>query len=188
MSNIFRFKNFEIDQKNCAHKVGTDAMLLGAFLQANHNAKHALEIGTGTGVIALMLQLDPTLTNQEIKEILQETAREDSFTGPVPNITFGYGKLDALAALKKVSESLSTKEYMSNSLIKIFPNPVKDILTINIKVPIESIDIISMDGKRIMHINQPDNNLNLSDLQSGMYLLKVHTNNSTENLKIIKSN
>jgi len=55
MNNIFRFKYFEINQNNAAHKVGTDAMLLGAFLNAKNNTKNALEIGTGTGVIALML-------------------------------------------------------------------------------------------------------------------------------------
>jgi hypothetical protein len=53
------------------------------------------------GVIALMLQANPDLSPQEIEEILKTTAKEDSFTGTVPNITFGYGKIDALAAVNQ---------------------------------------------------------------------------------------
>lgn len=54
MSNIFRFKHFSVDQENCAMKVNTDGVLLGATASAK-NPKTILDIGTGTGVIALML-------------------------------------------------------------------------------------------------------------------------------------
>ena len=62
------------------------------------------------GVISLMLEIDPTLTATEIKSILQSTARSDSFTGSVPNNTWGYGKLDAFAALQKVSECPQSRD------------------------------------------------------------------------------
>lgn len=52
--SIFKFKQFEVDQAGCAMKINTDGVLIGAM--ANHNApKTILDIGTGTGVIALML-------------------------------------------------------------------------------------------------------------------------------------
>ena len=53
-----------------------------------------------TGVIALMMQRNPTLDALEIKAILQQSARSDSFTGATPNANWGYGKLDALEALR----------------------------------------------------------------------------------------
>jgi hypothetical protein len=56
-----------------------------------------------TGIIALMLQANPTLDAPAVKSILQRTARADSFTGSVPNTTWGYGKVDALAALDAVT-------------------------------------------------------------------------------------
>jgi len=54
MKNIFRFKQFEVDQSGCAMRINTDGVLLGAM--AKHpNPQLVLDIGTGTGVIALML-------------------------------------------------------------------------------------------------------------------------------------
>lgn len=50
----FAFKQFIIKQDKCAMKVGTDAVLLGAWVIPN-GSKQILDIGTGTGVVALML-------------------------------------------------------------------------------------------------------------------------------------
>lgn len=50
----FAFKQFVIKQDKCAMKVGTDAVLLGAWVMPN-DSKLILDIGTGTGLIALML-------------------------------------------------------------------------------------------------------------------------------------
>ncbi len=51
---MFRFKKFEIKQEESAMKVGTDGVLLGAWCQ-HPNPKKILDVGTGTGLIALML-------------------------------------------------------------------------------------------------------------------------------------
>jgi tRNA1Val (adenine37-N6)-methyltransferase len=53
MGSVFKFKEFEINQEGCAMKINTDGVLLGAYVQAN-SPYHILDIGTGTGVIALM--------------------------------------------------------------------------------------------------------------------------------------
>lgn len=59
-----------------------------------------------TGIIALMLQMNPQLDAVQVKKILHESARADSFTGPVPNPQWGYGKVDAYAALAAVQATL----------------------------------------------------------------------------------
>src|ERR1700733_3404653 len=51
---MFHFKQFSVDQSGCAMKINTDGVLLGAITQAD-DPKTILDIGTGTGVIALML-------------------------------------------------------------------------------------------------------------------------------------
>ena len=53
-NNYFRFKQFTIFQDRCAFRVGTDGVLLGAAADVSRT-KHILDIGTGTGLIALML-------------------------------------------------------------------------------------------------------------------------------------
>ncbi len=50
----FRFKQFTIRQEKSAMKVGTDGVMLGAWANVE-NAKTILDVGTGTGLIALML-------------------------------------------------------------------------------------------------------------------------------------
>ncbi|MBW6482123.1 MAG: methyltransferase [Vicingaceae bacterium] len=53
MSAPFQFKEFSVEQEHCAMKVGTDGVLLGAWTTIKSGS--ALDIGTGTGLIALML-------------------------------------------------------------------------------------------------------------------------------------
>ena len=50
----FRFKQFAVEQDDVAMKVGTDGVLLGAWADCS-NVKSVLDIGTGTGLIALMV-------------------------------------------------------------------------------------------------------------------------------------
>lgn len=53
-NTYFQFKQFIIHQDNCGMKVGTDGVLLGAWAPID-NAESVLDIGTGTGLVALML-------------------------------------------------------------------------------------------------------------------------------------
>lgn len=53
--NPFKFKKFQLDQEKCAMKIGTDAVLLGAWTSIENNPFSILDIGAGTGVLSLML-------------------------------------------------------------------------------------------------------------------------------------
>ena len=56
MSNdYFQFRQFVVHQQRCAMKVGTDGTLLGAWAAAPSGQCRILDIGTGTGLIALMM-------------------------------------------------------------------------------------------------------------------------------------
>jgi len=54
-NNWFRFKQFTIQQAHSAMKVGTDGVLLGAWASVPLPGSRVLDIGTGTGLIALMI-------------------------------------------------------------------------------------------------------------------------------------
>lgn len=51
----FQFKQFSLEQDRTAMKIGTDGVLLGAWTPVEKNIFSILDIGTGTGIIALML-------------------------------------------------------------------------------------------------------------------------------------
>jgi minor extracellular serine protease Vpr len=59
-----------------------------------------------TGIIALMLQMNPKLDAAMVKQILHQSAHADTFTGTVPNTQWGYGKVDAYAAMTAVQATL----------------------------------------------------------------------------------
>ncbi|GGX22319.1 tRNA1(Val) (adenine(37)-N6)-methyltransferase [Aquimarina muelleri] len=54
MIKPFQFKEFTVQQDRCAMKIGTDGVLLGAWAPIKESVTSVLDIGTGTGVIALM--------------------------------------------------------------------------------------------------------------------------------------
>lgn len=79
MSNTFRFKQFEVDQSGCAMKINTDGVLLAAIAE-HPNPLSILDIGAGTGVIALMLAQrfpEALVCAVEIDEQASETAGQN---------------------------------------------------------------------------------------------------------------
>lgn len=79
----FRFKQFTVRQNRCPMKVGTDGVLLGAWAAVRPQDRRMLDIGTGTGLIALMLaQRAPEahVTGVDIDDVGQ--ARENAAASP----------------------------------------------------------------------------------------------------------
>lgn len=79
--SVFRFKYFDVKQEKNPLKVGTDSMLLGAFIEASGH-KRALDLGSGTGVLSLMIaQKNPTILIDAI-EIYEDGSQEcrENFT------------------------------------------------------------------------------------------------------------
>ena len=82
----FAFKQFTIQQDLCAMKVGTDAVLLGAWVMPQQ-ATRILDIGTGTGIIALMLaqKSEAEITAIDIDEQAVIQAKQNIMDGPFTN-------------------------------------------------------------------------------------------------------
>jgi tRNA1Val (adenine37-N6)-methyltransferase len=86
--SVFRFKQFNISHRKATMKVGTDGVLLGAWINLE-NATRILDVGTGTGVIALMLaqrtQPHVCINAIDISEEDCEVARENVSQSPWPD-------------------------------------------------------------------------------------------------------
>lgn len=147
-----------------------------------------------TGVIALMLEMNPNLTAQEIKSILQETASSDSFTGAVPNNQWGYGKLNAFAAMEEVQNTFGIhNNHVKHSGIKISPNPVQDNLHLEIESSIgfkvEKVSLINILGELVYQQEWDKTNsggIVLNHLPPGIYQLVVSGENGIATEKFLK--
>jgi tRNA1Val (adenine37-N6)-methyltransferase len=81
MSNdYFKFKQFTVKQDKTAMKVGIDSVLLGSWVAVNGSERNVLDIGSGTGLLALMMAQkipDARIVACEIDENACEQAREN---------------------------------------------------------------------------------------------------------------
>lgn len=110
------------------------------------------------GVAALVLQANPNLSADQVRDILRETAREDIRTGILPDsghVLWGHGKVDAMAAVLKAL-SISNMELIgTENSIFVFPNPSHGLVQINSQNwPAEGLDaaIYNSSGQRIRQL------------------------------------
>ena len=83
----FQFKQFSIQQDKCSMKVGTDGILLGAWADISQ-AKRILDIGAGTGIIAIMLgqrNEEAIIHAVEVDDLAFEQAQENMRNAPWAN-------------------------------------------------------------------------------------------------------
>ncbi len=75
--STFHFKQFSVQNKKSAMKVNTDSVLLGAWAEIPEGAKIGLDIGSGTGILALMItQRNPKIEMTGIE--IEKNAFEES--------------------------------------------------------------------------------------------------------------
>ena len=134
-----------------------------------------------TGIVALMLQANPTLTADEIRDIIFTTARNDEKTGPLverdsTDLRWGWGKINALAAVNKALSIVSIDEAEILRLpLRIYPNPAADRVIVHTGCgQPQTLEIYSIDGHRLLH--QPihtEATLDLAGWQRGVYIVRV---------------
>ncbi|MBD1261397.1 methyltransferase [Maribacter polysiphoniae] len=93
MTKPFKFKQFEIHQDRCAMKIGTDGVLLGAWTSIVNHPGTILDIGAGTGLLALMLAQRSgadTIDALEIDEDAYEQCVDNFETSPWGDRLFCY--------------------------------------------------------------------------------------------------
>jgi subtilisin family serine protease len=150
------------------------------------------------GVVALMLQANPSLNVEQAKQILMSAAAKDNFTGPLaqPNNTWGAGKLNAYESVRLASSLTSVQNSFHAQRLEtlLFPNPARRNATLTYSV-IEPTDlnvtIANNLGKIIYQTNfTPESNLKgnytlpLENLSKGFYIVTIRQNNYQNIIKM----
>jgi len=80
-----------------------------------------------------------------------------------------------------------TKTIDFDESIKVFPNPVYNILSVESNNSILKVEIQSIFGDKIKEIKSNYGNINLSNLPRGIYMIKIHTKKGYAVKKLIKN-
>ena len=146
-------------------------------LDFNTTNGYCLKSGTSmatpcvTGTIALMLSKDHELTPEQIDEILERTAVPLSAH---KSNDFGSGRIDALAAVNAVGDDGIDEPVAGN--IMVYPNPANGLITIEgISADVSQIPLINIQGQ-LIDIQVKNNQIDVSNLPAGIYLLKINEN------------
>lgn len=116
---MFRFKQFSLEDDRCAMKVGTDAVLLGAWVNVE-GASRILDVGTGCGIIALMLAQrtanDVIIEGIEVEPTDAEQAQENTNHSPWANrVTIHSVALQDFQSSAQFDLIVSNPPYFINS-------------------------------------------------------------------------
>lgn len=139
------------------------------------------------GTIVTLEQINSALADSFAESVSTFTPNETGtyYIGfhcySIPNQAFLY--VDDVS----VSTSLGVNT-PNNFSVKYFPNPVKDVLNLSYDQNITGVLVYNLLGQRVIErqFNDTSVQLNIAELASGNYLVKVLTDNGSETLKIVK--
>lgn len=112
------------------------------------------------------------------------TADSGQYT-PNPCYSGSYGV--TLDFTVEVFDTLSNAQF-DNGSFKVYPNPVKDILNLSYSQNITNVGIFNMLGQQVItkSVNATQDQIDMSDLSSGTYLVKVTAGSEVKTLKVVK--
>ena len=121
-SKSFQFKQFSVVQNHSAHKVGTDGVLLGCWVRIGATDRQILDIGTGSGLIALMAAQRSSggtiIDAVEIESLDAQQAAENVIRSPWPEkIRIHHAPVQQFFPEKLYDLIVTNPPYFENSLL-----------------------------------------------------------------------
>lgn len=158
--------------------VGVSLLLLG--LTTLTSAQNALNINDLNGVKTI-------LPIKDIRNITFPASNISINKKNGTNFTLAVSSLRVMNFSTEIITSFNGSNFTVNSFT-IFPNPVNDILTINLSNESAKIQIVDLNGSIVINqsLNVLSNSLNVSNLPKGVYLCKIESGGIIETLKFVK--
>ena len=156
-----------------------------------------------SGVVALAFQNNPTLDAIQVRQMLIDSARDDTHTGAVPNASWGYGKVNALGAASDVPSETNNEIPAAFTLYPTYPNPfnpeehaggLKIMYEISGAVNVNNVRVLFYDllGREVRRISAGTEMLfwdgrdgNGDLLGSGIYFFRIEAGEFAEEGKIL---
>lgn len=139
------------------------------------------------GVIALMLEACPTLNEEQVRQILRVTSTKDALTGTDSNNNYGYGRINALEAVKAALEINRVSVHQSVALngVFLFPNPAdQQVFVVSQTLHDTKAQLVLSDvtGREVMKTDVHFNRQGVAQastglLKNGMYFYRLSTGN-----------
>ena len=174
---------YQLTQKPDVVAQGVAAYVVSELNSITTNNGTSFSSPITAGSLASFWQALPNASNTEIMNYVRQSASQYL----TPDYNYGYGIPDLGLAL---NIGLSLQEE-NTSEIKIFPNPVGNMLHIHLTEIVEdsNLTIYNVLGKIVLNqkINTTVNSVDVSSMASGLYLLSIQTKNSSKTFKFIKS-
>ena len=85
-----------------------------------------------------------------------------------------------------VKKSAAVDNFMLNDAIKMYPNPVQNYLSIQSNLPITGVQVYSLLGELIKDVPGNFSRIDLRNLNSGIYMIKIHSDQYAVTKKLIK--
>ena len=180
--------------------------IVAEFVSPLNNRTYGFGMAAGTsmsspltsGVIALLLQINPSLSPQEIKDLLSKTAIKDAYTGVIPaggSNTWGKGKVNAMGAIRELlSPTTGIVHSISNPQgILVYPNPGNGHYFLDwADIPKgEEINLTVMDalGRQVKsfscHADGNPISLDLLGVKPGQYFIRLVSKNESAFIRLI---
>jgi subtilisin family serine protease len=142
------------------------------------------------GIIALWLQAKPNLTVAQIKTILQNNSITAGL-GSLPNNTWGSGKIDAYAGIQYINQFLNVETFDTSNNFIVYPNPTSSkVYFDNSNFNFKEVAIYNYLGQEVTKTSFSNNinnqEIDMSNLANGIYVLKFSNDGVSQSIKIIK--
>jgi len=131
-----------------------------------------------TGDIVLVENTDPLISSESNEDYLNI----NYITATGGSTADVYGGVD----ITPISFSVLSTQDVKLEGVEIFPNPTRAAITINGAKDIDYVEIVSITGERVQYIQNASENIDMSNLQAGVYFIKITTINGFVTKKIVK--
>jgi len=157
--------------------------LHGTAAPANVNYRNLFFYRSGMNALEIAAMNDNKMLKSSLELYAPLNKDAGNTEGVFANLAQSTNNIDASG----FQQALGLEEHGLNNSLRAYPNPVKDVLTIGLPIntTADAIEVFNTLGMLVKTAKNTDS-ISFSALQSGVYLVKVHTSAATATIKVVK--